>query len=364
MRRRESMIRVDERERIQQELPTRAQRQENRSEKWMKYRPFIVLAIGVLLWLSTRRHRSEPFQPPPGCRDTAPLLPRPLIVVSAGGQRAGSTMLYNALRILMRIRDPNTISGWHQDLTNILDQYGHEHRNSSISSAAALRSTGTSVLVKVHHVADWAVFQWGSSADMRGNLLRKESDLVFTSHRDVCETVASVRRMGWGQYIRASDLNRDDFCVLPHRGRRGLVDSDYERPNTWVLQAKAILSCRKRLLDAAGSNLAEDFEMRDLVNLDSDKAIKLLSTIAKHLEFAYTNEQIKLAASELLTITAPKCNGVLNVHPVTHLHRSHINADHKVSEVEEQGIRAIKNDAQLAKWLRDNGYHPRAQVNA
>lgn len=100
------------------------------------------LVVGLFFVLAS--HGSDYFP------DTqrSPSKPRPIVVVSAGAIRSGSTVLYNALRILMRIRDPNTIFGWRRDLTQTLKTYGTPIP-SNMTPANALRSSGTSVLVKV-----------------------------------------------------------------------------------------------------------------------------------------------------------------------------------------------------------------------
>lgn len=257
----------------------------------------------------------------------------------------------------------------------MMQKYGDSYPTTSgtsetklnISNAAILRDAGVSVLVKVHTVAEWALFAWGKDAGERGASLGMDVDAVYTSHRDVREVAKSIRRMRWGISLSHRQLDSPEFCVVPNsHGNAWLSEDDYRNPEVWVRMARGQLTCRQRLLEAAGSSLKDDLEVdADLHDLDIESTTALLRRLGKHLDYVYTDYQLEAAAKELLALQAPLCTGTLNVHPVTQLHRAHIAhengrvnnyIDGGLTAGEKKGVEAIEKDDLCRRWLDDNGY--------
>lgn len=88
-----------------------------------------------------------------------------------------------------------------------------------------------------------------------------------------------------------------------------------------------------------------------------------MTRLGRRLDYCYSDNELEIAARELLGINAPRCAAPLNVHDVTHLYRAHIvvhdESDDSYTDSQEGGIIAIENDQYLGGWLRGNGYnHP------
>lgn len=298
------------------------------------------------------------------CRDAVGVeTTAPLVVVAAGATRAGSTWLFNALRILMRIRDPNTVSGWHRDLAAWHEQYAVvAGGNGSVGGRAeAFRRMGTSVLVKVHLLQDWDEFQGGAGEpDVE---MESDVDAVFTSFRDVRQVVRSVRDMGWGVDVDLQRMRHPDFCkkrVLRERGK-WLGRGAYRDGSVWVRQALATIRCRSVLLEAAGGKLKMDVKAEDMRGLGLDATVKVLGEMGEHLDYAFSPAELEAAARELLRLRAPLCGDggeTMDVNPVTHFHRGHTRVGKSAAAAawERGGMAAIGRDAECGRWLRRHGY--------
>lgn len=298
------------------------------------------------------------------CRDfPAPEAPAPLVVIAAGGSRAGSTWLFNALRILLRVRDPNTVAGWHADLSAWHDRYAVRPPNATGEpTARAFQRMGTSVLVKVHLLQDWHQFQATEDAHAK---MEQHVDAVFTSYRDVRHVVRSVRDMGWGVDVPLRRLTHPDFCRkrAPRQRRKALTAGQYRDKSVWVRQALATIRCREVLLAAAGGKLKMDIKAEDMRGLGEAATVAVLRDIGTHLDYAYSEGELVGAARELLRLRAPLCNAgavAMDLNPITHLHRGHVRVDKSPAAglVERRGMGAIAADTDCARWLTRHGYVP------
>jgi len=81
---------------------------------------------------------------------------QPIFVVAGGAPRTGSTFIYNILRILMRLRDPNTIAGPEWMLAKLVPE--NYTTTPVYDRIQLLRSMGTSVLLKLHTLHQYEVF--------------------------------------------------------------------------------------------------------------------------------------------------------------------------------------------------------------
>ncbi|CAN8061407.1 unnamed protein product [Agarophyton chilense] len=291
--------------------------------------------------------------------------PRALVVISAGASRASSTMLYNALRILLRIRDPNTVAGWHKDLMHLFESYAQPmERNGTVGNMVgtrrvdAFRALG-SVLIKVHSVRDWHVFLGGGDVEP---VLEEVVDAVFVTHRDLRQSVRSIRDMGWAQLTTEAQLVDKDFCRKSRRHLERnayLTPSDFERESTWVNVARAQIKCGQAMAQAAGSKLRMDLSAEEMQRARKDDTIGLLRRLGAHLDFEFSDEALALAARELAMLRPVRCDSgfdvEMSVNPVTHMHKAHAHRA-VTSERDARGAAAIAADAQCAAWLRRHHY--------
>lgn len=291
--------------------------------------------------------------------------PRALVVVAAGAARASSTWLYNALRILMRIRDPNTVAGWYRDLELLYGSYVRDMGRGngtkvSASRVDAFRSLG-SVLIKLHLVTDWHEFHGGDDAD---TAMAPYVDAVFTSHRDLRTAVRSVRDMGWGVLTPKARLTHPDFCKkrnvkeVPHF----LGHEQYNRESTWVNIAQASVRCRDALLESAGDKLKMDLKTEKIVGMGRAQTLATLRQIGTHLDYEFSETELEMTAHELSRLRVPLCDGgfdyEMDVNPVTHLHKGHIRTgmSASVQAADRRGMAAIAADETCSRWLQRHGY--------
>lgn len=334
-----------------------------------------IFVVGILLlsFRKPRGHRCGPLSTesycpqPHQCVDSNPenQHPRPLIVVSAGAQRSASTFLYNALRILLRIRDPNTVSGWYVDLKHLYQVYAQKMpRNGSnvadISAGnplQAFQSVG-SLLVKIHTVRDWHDFLGGNEIEPE---MENVVDAVYTSHRDMRDAVRSIRDMGWGVKVSPSEMAEADYCRRVPRRRRPrqfFRREDYALDDTWVTVAKTQIVCREVLIEAAGSKLRLDVNAEDVQSMDERETVALLQEMSRDLDYAYSNAELELAAKELRRLRPGRCDGgfdvEMSVNPVTHLHKGHVRRGD--DEEAKKGRLAIERDEVCRSWLERHLY--------
>lgn len=339
------------------------------------------------------------------CRDAPAATPphpaarngRPLLVVAAGGSRAASTWVYNVARILLRVRDPNTVAGWYEDLAAMVGAYaqlvpGNDTYGEvgAASRLEALRSLDTSVLIKVHLVQEWATLlggehrppkagggRWGAPwgrADEPPDVpmveLSEAADVVLTSHRDVREVVRSLRHMGWGTRVNPAAFSHPDFCRRPYDARWApapLGAAGYADADAWVAMARAHLLCRERLLASAGDKLVLDVPAEALAGASAATQARLVQAVAAAFDWPYTDAELAGVVTEVARLRVPPCaapagggggGGVhLVLNPTTHIHRGHIRlAATNVEAVDAAGVAAIEADPVCRAWLVRHGY--------
>jgi len=309
---------------------------------------------------------------------------RPLLVVAAGGSRSASTWVYNVARILLRVRDPNTVAGWYEDLAGLTGAYAQleagndTYRHVGVASRLdALRSLDTSVLLKIHLVQEWATLLGGadvstttatggaSDADLVPlTELSAAADVVLTSHRDVREVVRSLRHMGWGSRVNPAAFDHPDFCRRPYDARWApspLGADGYRDADAWVNMARAHILCRERLLASAGDKLALDVAAEELHSAPAAVALRHIRTVAAALEWPYTDAELEGVATEVARLRVPPCHsgyGVqLVLNPTTHMHRGHVRlAAENVGAVDAAGVAPIEADPLCRRSLVAHGY--------
>lgn len=212
---------------------------------------------------------------------------------------------------------------------------------------------GTSVLVKLHRVADWHAFLGGrDEGGMAGRV-----DAVFVSHRDLREVTRSIRDMGWGTYVSERELGKDDFCKRKGN-ERYLRPEEYGRTENWVMQARAEIKCRQVLLEAAGAALRMDLRAEDVGKMEFGEVVGTLRQMGEYLDYDFSESELRMAAVELGRLRVPPCEGGgMTLNPVTHLHRGHMKGEGiEEDEVVRLGMKAIGSDTVCRKWLISHHY--------
>eukprot|EP00581_Thalassiosira_minuscula_P000580 CAMPEP_0183748884 /NCGR_PEP_ID=MMETSP0737-20130205/68003_1 /TAXON_ID=385413 /ORGANISM="Thalassiosira miniscula, Strain CCMP1093" /LENGTH=350 /DNA_ID=CAMNT_0025984627 /DNA_START=171 /DNA_END=1223 /DNA_ORIENTATION=+ len=281
---------------------------------------------------------------------------KPLIIFVAGGARTGTTFLYNLLRILLRQRDPNTISGWFEDLSYaagryaipdpptspVLDETLGQTNDIDAMWKGALDSylhTGTTVLVKVHSLSYSTRLFTGCNGPDAFASSDCPVDLVLYSTRDLCSQLASIRRMGWGAVLerkKRKEILSDptEFCRNQKNSKQKkgvyLSDEDWQDENTWVDQALGRAACNEEWIKAVGTDkLLANVPMEGGVGIDLVKRIVRRIQDAGGDEALTSNKHIfqmdaEMALAEANALRPLACSSHIAVNPITHFHRGHV----------------------------------------
>ena len=287
--------------------------------------------------------------------------PKPLVILIAGSGRSGTTYLFNLLRILLRQRDPNTISGWYEDLL-YATRYASppvENNGQEYGLLDSMRATGTTLLIKVHALGHATSLFTGCDKDFHSDSCL--IDHVFLTHRDLAPQVNSLRRMNWAR--RKTKVSTTSFCFERDSNKEPrLVEKDWESPETWRIQAKAIAVCHGAWKNTAGRKLALDIGMESLVG-DQDERIQLANDIIRKLDDPTTTTTTTMdavaAVKEADALRPLDCASHLAVNPATHFHRGHVSATNSneiQDESKRRGYDVIAADADLDRWRRAHGY--------
>ncbi|CAB9507609.1 expressed unknown protein [Seminavis robusta] len=338
------------------------------------------------------------------CQDSPQLLkqapPKPLVLYVAGSSRTGTTYFYNLLRILLRQRDPNTIHGWYEDLSVVAARYSSPNPPLSPiledkfdldidkwqGALDAYKSTGTTVLVKVHGLSHAIRLFSGCNSIQNGELMNPGCpvDAVFSTHRDVGPQLASIKRMAWARRMKWSDLdNVQEFCrKTGHhkatRERPRLVAADWKgsaatMDKSWRLQSHAIVKCHQEWHTAAGSKLVLDAPMESLTTHEG--RLKLAEQIIQQIGkldpdgSISTNMDAAKAVEEADQLRSLACSSWQAVNPITHFHRGHVLIDNssmdtadaaaaanEEKELQKQAFSLLEADPLIQKWRKEFGY--------
>ncbi len=264
--------------------------------------------------------------------------PRQLIVVAAGLPRTGSTWVFNIIRILMRMRDPNSIAGWYADLMAIWKNHKtHRYDNMSISWLDAYKSLGTSLTIKMHGPGAFRSFS-------RGLTLATGADLTVLTHRDLRTEVRS-----WVY---------QNFNTSVHAGK--IADTPFGDPSQWVRVAHRILHERNSTLASVGeSGKLLDIRYEDWSGKGTEAQMSVLRMIAAELDWEFSDEELREAALEAKRIRPPDNGAALMYNPVSKLHPGHTRidaSDPKFIAALNAGYEAIEQDPIAVKFLRTHGY--------
>jgi len=375
-----------------------------------KWRMFLVLLLFTIYYVGLRDDGStsevevevfslpkvEMCQDPEIDNDHQP--PPPLVVIVAGGGRTGTTYLYNLARIILRNRDPNTISGWYEDLIESTTLYVSPDPPQKVTRLASnsvplsrwngtldhYLQTGTTILVKCHSLAiARRLFSGCMNDDSEdgdsAEFMRRDCpvDLVVLSHRDLTTQTASTRRMGWGRRIDEDNI-RPGMCRGPDKKKEPpkpsprLTDADWADPKTWELAARVESLCADEWENAAGSKAIE-VGMEGILTRDDriKSAIGIATAINSiHAKGGIPNykDDVQRAVSECDLLRPLSCSSAMAVNPLTHYHRGHISPwtnpeDEEGLKRQKQwqrdaamGAKAIWEQPDLARWMKKRGY--------
>jgi len=264
--------------------------------------------------------------------------PKPIVVVAAGIPRTGSTWIFNILRILMRIRDPNSIAGWFEDLEGIWkSQNRHNYDDIGISWLEAYKSFGTSLLIKVHDPRSFEKFSKGYSLSDRANL-------TVLTYRDLRAEVKSWMYQRYNGSIHSGDIENTPFAD----------------PAEWVKVSRRVLLKRNLTLASVGTgSQLLDIKYEDWSKKSDEIQMNTVRKMANALQWDFTEEEMKDALMEEKRIISPSDSSYLSYNPVTGLHPSHgtVNSEEPaILKALEIGYEAIENDSISGEFLQQNGY--------
>ncbi|KAI0565588.1 P-loop containing nucleoside triphosphate hydrolase [Gracilaria domingensis] len=270
-------------------------------------------------------------------RTHLPPHPKPLVIVAAGLPRTGSTWVYNVLRILARIRDPNSVAGWYADLINIWKNHKtgrYDHMKESWLTA--YKSLNTSVVIKMHGPGPFKLFSHGLP-------LEKAADLTVITHRDLRTEVRSWVYQNWNSSIHSGEIDSTPFGD----------------PSQWVRVAHHILDERKSTLKSIGSGRFLDIRYEDWNNEALEKQLEIIGQIANELHWDYTKDELMATAIEAARLEPPANGAVLMYNPVNKLHPGHTRVDAtnpKFVHALQNGFRAIEQDPDSGQFLQLKNY--------
>lgn len=319
-----------------------------RSPSCTKIHPssFILLVFAGLVLFHTYRSFDEDFQ-----RTRKQLSPlstvqleiarvKPLIVVVAGGHRVGSTHLYNVLRVLMMIRDPNLISGAPVHLEKIIPA-GENSAAESFNRVKLIRSHG-SAIIKSHEMEQFQKFVTPNNGDE--NFL-DGVDLIVLPFRDVRHQINSRARMGWGDLVQ----NNSDGWVQAAREEIKLhsvweIDSINTRADSWKIVKPKVLEVKYE--EWTGNQSKSTFDK-----------VQFFQQFLK-LDNNFTPEELALATVMINRLHPPECNGGINCkgwHLTNWMHIRHQEeALGKGTSI--SGGRSLVEDEDTRRWMLKHGY--------
>lgn len=290
-----------------------------------------ILAVNLFVMTMAQLGLNLPqlFQDPNSKYLNADGVPNPIFVIAGGAPRTGSTFIFNILRVLMRIRDPNTVASSNWMLAKLVPE---NNTLTEYDRIALLRTMGTSVLVKVHTKKQYYEFVGPS----HGNKFADEVDLLVTGYRDLRDETISAYKM--------FAKNR----------------TEYESESKWVEMCQALIRRRNSLIIEAGDRVrVVDIRYEDWRDGGSRAMLGLIRKLSRSIPWTYTEDDIRRTYAEVLRLRVPaggETGKRVDWHVSNLMSPRHISKEHLSQELVEKGVRAVNKDGKCAEWLRDKRY--------
>lgn len=255
--------------------------------------------------------------------------PRPLFVVAGGAPRTGSTFIFNILRILLRIRDPNTVASSNWMLAKLVPE------NATVSTydrIALLRTLSTSVLIKVHTAKQYYDFV---GPDHK-HKFADEIDLLVTGFRDLRDETVSAFKM--------FAKNR----------------TEWERPRKWVEMCQALIRRRNSLISEADSRVPiVDIRYEDWRDGGHQEMMHLVRTLASAIPWRYSDDDLRRTLAESQRLRVPDGGEVghrVDWHLSNLMSPRHISEEQLSDDFVQLGIRAVLREPKCKEWLEKKKY--------
>lgn len=255
--------------------------------------------------------------------------PRQIFVVAGGAPRTGSTFIFNLLRVLMRIRDPNTVASSNWMLAKLVPE---NKTLEEFDRVKLLRTMGTSILVKVHTAKQYYEFV----GPLHKNKFADEVDLLVTGYRDLrYETVSAFKMFA---------KNR----------------TEWEVGSKWAEMCQALIRRRNSLIKEAGTVVpVVDIRYEDWKDGGIPAMLKLVRQLAASLPWQYTENDLLNTLHEVQRMRVPAGGEVGNRvewHVSNLMSPKHISVEHLSEELVSMGLQAINNEPACAQWLSEKQY--------
>lgn len=255
--------------------------------------------------------------------------PRQIFVVAGGAPRTGSTFIFNVVRVLMRIRDPNTVASSNWMLAKLVPE---NKTLEKFDRVKLLWTMGTSILVKVHTAKQYYDFV----GPLHHNKFADEVDLLVTGYRDLrYETVSAFKMFS--------------------RNR-----TEWEVGAKWAEMCQALIRRRNSLIKEAGTVVpVVDIRYEDWKDGGKAAMLKLIRQLAASLPWQYTESDLLNTLHEVLRMRVPAGGEVGNRvewHVSNLMGPKHISVEHLSEELVSMGLRAINNEPACAQWLSEQQY--------
>ena len=259
-----------------------------------------------------------------------PLPTKPIFVVAGGAPRTGSTFIFNILRVLMRMRDPNTVASSNWMLAKLVPE--NITANPDYDRIRLLRTLGTSVLVKLHTAQQYYRFV-GPNCTTK---FADDIDLLVTSHRDLREETVSA------------------FKMFAHNR------SIYDQPEQWAGLCRSLIRKRNSLINEAGDKVpVVDVRYEDWRSGGDHALAKLVHQMADALPWDYTRQEELAALNEVRRLKVPDggpTEATINWHVANLMSPRHISHEVLSEDFIAMGVKAVQEEPTCAEWLRTMRY--------
>lgn len=255
--------------------------------------------------------------------------PKPIFVVAGGAPRTGSTFIFNVLRVLMRIRDPNTVASSNWMLAKLVP----ENRNlEEYDRIALLRTMGSSILVKVHTAKQYYDFV----GPLHKHKFADEVDLLVTGYRDLREETLSAFKM----FVS----NRTEWQV----------------ESKWSAICQALIRRRNSLIKEAGTVVPiVDIRYEDWKDGGDAVVLRLVRHLAVNLPWQYSEHDLLSTLAEVKRMRVPAGGEVGNRiewHVSNLMSPKHISVELVSEGLIAMGIHAVNNEPICRQWLTEKHY--------